>query len=494
MGRITRRAALLGTGAVIGAVAAHAWSPALPDATALTRLPEATPEGMLNDASLLQATPIHRHRVTDATGDAFVDLIRAEMNEARAAGRPVCVSAARHSMGGQSIPRYGHAITADNGALELDRDAGTYRVHSGARWAQVIAALDAEGFSPKIMQSNHDFGVAACFCVNAHGWPAPFGPMGSSVRSLRLVLPSGDLVTASRDENADLFAMSMGGYGLTGAIVDLEVEAVPNARLVPRFDEMPAGDFATAFRAALDGGDVPMAYGRLNVARDGFFDRALLITYRATEDQADLPPAAGSGAVSKLARHLYRAQLGRERMKALRWWLEADVGPRVAGGETTRNSLVNEPVVTLDDRDPTRTDILHEYFVPFESWDAYLDLCRNVIPGSFQEFLNVTLRFVDTDAESWLSYAATPRIATVMSFSQEMSARAEADMARMTRELIDGILAIGGSYYLPYRPHATPDQFARAYPRAADFAAAKRAMDPDLIFRNNLWDRYVGTL
>ena len=72
--------------------------------------------------------------------------------------------------------------------------------------------------------------------------------------------------------------------------------------------------------------------------------------------------------------------------------------------------------------------------------------------------------------------------------------RAEADMARMTRDLIDGIVSIGGAYYLPYRPHATVDQFVRSYARAGEFAAAKRVLDPGLLFRNNLWDTYLEPL
>lgn len=76
----------------------------------------------------------------------------------------------------------------------------------------------------------------------------------------------------------------------------------------------------------------------------------------------------------------------------------------------------------------------------------------------------MTLRFVDTDEQALLSYAPRPRIAAVMSFTQEMTHRSEADMARMTTALIEAVLAIGGSYYLPYRPHATRDQFQRAYP------------------------------
>ena len=181
-------------------------------------------------------------------------------------------------------------------------------------------------------------------------------------------------------------------------------------------------------------------------------------------------------------------------MKRLRWWFETGLAPRIGGGPVTRNSLINEPVVTLDDRDPYRTDILHEYFVSPDRFPEFLNICREVIPSSYQEFLNVTLRYVDTDPRSWLSYAPVPRIAAVMSFSQEMTSRAEADMARMTHALIEAVISIGGTYYLPYRPHADQMQFERAYPRAAEFAAAKRTLDPDLVLRNNLWDQYLETL
>ena len=59
---------------------------------------------------------------------------------------------------------------------------------------------------------------------------------------------------------------------------------------------------------------------------------------------------------------------------------------------------------------------------------------------------------------------------------------------------IDRIAAIGGAYYLPYRPHARLDQMATVYSGAADFAATKRTIDPQLILRNNLWDSYLERL
>lgn len=492
--KFTRRAALLGAGGLAGWGLSGVFRPDLPTYAGTNRIVAPEAANILNDASGLSATPIHKHLHISKRDDALVELIRAELREARTAGRPLNVGAARHSMGGQAIPRGGTAITFNNPSIEIDSDNQTYRAHAGARWSDVISALDPLGWSPKVMQSNNDFGLAATYSVNAHGWPVPFGPMGSTVRSVRMVLPSGDLVTCSPSQNADLFNLAMGGYGLIGVIVDMEIEMVRNTRLEPTFEIMPAREYAVKFREAIQDPAVTMAYGRLNVEREMFFEKALLVTYREAEDQTELPAASGSGWMSHVASRIYRAQLGNEALKSFRWWNETSLGPKVGSGAVTRNSLINEPVVTLDDRNPDRTDILHEYFVGFDAFDSFVEACRSVIPASYQEFLNVTLRYVAQDDQSVLSFAREPRIAAVMSFSQELTQRGEADHARMTRALIDSVVEIGGAYYLPYRPHATLGQMTRAYQNAGEFAAAKRKLDPDLVLRNNLWDQYLGQL
>ncbi len=489
---LTRRAALFGAGAAVG-VAGSRWIGA--SNPSLDGVQVITPTGgarTLNDASLLSETPIFKHVIVDEPlKDGMIAALRAELKAAEADGRPVSVSAARHSMGGQSIPSDGHAITLNTGVVSFVPGGDTYSVLAGARWHQVIDALDPFGLSPKVMQSNSDFGVASTFSVGAHGWPIPYGPMGSTVRSVQMLLADGSLVTGSRSENADLFAAAMGGYGLIGLITELEVEAAPNQLLEPTFTTMPATDFAAAFTAVADG-STPMAYGRLNIDREGFFDDAMLVTYRAVE--GEIPPASGSGLLSKVSRHIFRAQLGNEWVKRRRWGIETGIGAALAGA-SSRSSLMNEPVITLDDRDPTRTDILHEYFVAPDRFGDFITAAKQIIPGSYQELLNITLRYVAQDPTALLSYAPDgPRIASVLLFSQEMTARGEADMARMTAAMIEAVLAIGGSYYLPYRLHATPDQFTRCYPRAAEFTALKRRIDPGLRLRNALWDTYMEAL
>jgi hypothetical protein len=79
-----------------------------------------------------------------------------------------------------------------------------------------------------------------------------------------------------------------------------------------------------------------------------------------------------------------------------------------------------------------------------------------------------------------------------MLFVQKRTAEADDDMRAMTVKLIDRILAIGGSYYLPYRLHATCEQMRIAYPRLDEFVTAKRRYDPRLRFRNALWDTYLA--
>jgi FAD/FMN-containing dehydrogenase len=450
---------------------------------------------ILNDASRLSPTPVVKHVKLSKPGwDDMIARIRAELKEAEAAQRPVTAAVARHSMGGQSLARDGTAITLDGGPIEIDSTAKTYRTSAANRWWDVIRALDPKGFSPAVMQSNSDFGVGSTFCVNAHGWPVPYGPFGSTVKAIRMVMADGTLMQCSRTENAELFSLAMGGYGLFGIIVELDVEMAPNMLLQPKFERMAPEKFADSFTRVIDTDKtLTMAYGRMSVSRKNFFDDALMVTYRPATDQPALLPAATSGSkLTGLQSDIYRAQTGWEMAKGLRWFMESRIGPAMTGGRATRNSLMAEPVANLAQKDMRRTDILHEYFVAPERFGEFVAACRDIIPKSRSEFLNVTLRYVAADSTPVLTIAPVRRIAAVMSFSQEVTPEGEIDMMQTTEALIDRVTAIGGAFYLPYRLHARRDQVEKAYPAVSSFIAAKRHYDPKLLFRNTMWDVYFA--
>jgi len=100
------------------------------------------------------------------------------------------------------------------------------------------------------------------------------------------------------------------------------------------------------------------------------------------------------------------------------------------------------------------------------------------------------VRNVQEDRDSFLRYADGQMFSFVMLFNQDRTPEADRHMESLTRELIDAALECGGRYYLPYRLHATPVQFARAYPQAQTFFEKKRRYDPDELFGNQFYLTY----
>jgi hypothetical protein len=283
----------------------------------------------------------------------------------------------------------------------------------------------------------------------------------------------------------------MGGYGLVGVVVELELAMVDNTLLRPAYDLMPAAEFGTRMATAV-GRDtaIKMAYGRLAVDSKRFLREALLVTLRPAPGTPS--PATSGGVMMSVSREIFRAQIGSDRAKRARWYAETVAAPKVTSSIASRNRLLNEPVASLAGRDRSRTDILHEYFLPPEGLESFLATCRTVISRSRQDLLNVTLRYVAADPTSVLAYARAPRVAAVMLFSQRMTSADEeygGDDPHSHRRRT----GCRGTFYLPYRLHADRQQVSRAYPRVQEFVARKHHYDPGLLFRNAMWDRYLAT-
>ena len=56
-------------------------------------------------------------------------------------------------------------------------------------------------------------------------------------------------------------------------------------------------------------------------------------------------------------------------------------------------------------------------------------------------------------------------------------------MRRYAQRMIAAALKQGGTYYLPYRLHATQAQFEAGYPNARQFVRRKLSYDPGDCFR-----------
>ncbi len=134
--------------------------------------------------------------------------------------------------------------------------------------------------------------------------------------------------------------------------------------------------------------------------------------------------------------------------------------------------------------------MLQEYFIPVERFDEFVPRMRDILRRHDVNVINVSIRHAVADPGALLAWARGETFAFVIYYKQKTGKTARREVATWTRELVDAVIEVGGSYYLPYQPHASPEQFARAYPRSIEFFALKRRLDPTNKFRNKLWDKY----
>ena len=408
------------------------------------------------------------------------------VNAAARSGGTISIAGARHSMGGQTA--YPNATVIDMTPLkhmEMLGDGVTLRVGAGARWAEVIPYLHEHGRSVAIMQSNHDFSVGGSISVNSHGWQVGRPPICDSVRAIRLVRANGQVARCSRTENSAIFSHALGGYGMFGVITEVELQTVPNAVYRISSRTLAPAEFDAKWKELVsDNKDVQMAYGRLSINSRHLFEQALLTTFTLIPDaKADALSHLG-GFEYILRRSIYRMGVNNDAGKELRWRLETKLGESIGRESMSRNDILNEPSGNYADRFPWRTDILHEYFIPRANMVQFLELARKPILAHHANLMNVTIRQVLPDKITALPYAREECFSFVMLFNYNK--RSAPDYAALTRELIEAALQCGGTYYLPYRLDATPQQLHRAYPMLDEFIRAKDAEDPKRIFRNQL--------
>lgn len=231
-----------------------------------------------------------------------------------------------------------------------------------------------------------------------------------------------------------------------------------------------------------------MVYARMNIVPDTFLEDVILNAF--VHDPSGEVPALAEAGAAELKRLVFRGSAASDYGKALRWSAETRLQPLLAGKVFSRNQLINEGVEVFQNRSADSTDILHEYFVPRRRVAGFVAALRRIVPLHRANLLNVTVRAVDEDVDTFLHYADQPMIGFVMLFVQERTAAGEARMEALTRDLIDAAIEHEGRHYLPYRLHATQEQLVRAYPQAREFFERKRRMDPGELFQNSFYLRY----
>jgi len=314
-------------------------------------------------------------------------------------------------------------------------------------------------------------------------------PIASTVESFRLINADGETIHCSRDENSELFSLVLGGYGLFGVILDVKLKVVDNIMYKVQQYVIKSDDYIKEFNQFVKGKtDVGMAYGRININPDNFMEEAILSTFTVDNNTA-LQPLHKSTYTS-IRRTVFRSSANSQYGKNLRWKTEKLASSQLTGKKFSRNQLLNEGVEVFQNTDTAYTDILHEYFIPKDSVIHFITEVKKIMPTYRGDLLNITIRNVKRDDDTFLCYANEEVFGFVMLFNQSKDTRSEAEMRSLTQKLIDVAISLKGTYYLPYRLHATKEQMYRVYPHPKEFFLLKKKYDHNEIMQNRFYDTY----
>ncbi|ROO87741.1 xylitol oxidase [Actinocorallia herbida] len=337
--------------------------------------------------------------------------------------------------------------------VEIDRDAAAVTVSAGTRYAELAAALHAEGLALANMASLPHISVAGSVATGTHGSGCSLPSLAAAVTALDLVGPSGDVLTLTRSD--DRFPGAVVALGALGVVVRLTLEIEPAFEVAQtvRLDvplEEAADDFDALFHSAYS----------VSLFTDWRGDGRVWLKQRL-----DRPgPGWTGGHAADTPQHPI---------------------PGVAPGPATPQLGVPGP---WHERLPhfrpeftpsAGTELQSELFLPRSRAREGFTILRELSP-IFSDLLHISeVRTIRAD-DLWLS-PCYERDTVAFHFTWKPVA-VDAALAAIEARLIP----LGGRPHWGKLTTLAPQPVAALHPRSSDFAALARDLDPDGKFGNAL--------
>jgi FAD/FMN-containing dehydrogenase len=424
--------------------------------------------------------------------------VRDAVRDARANGARITAAGGRHSMGGQPFARNGIVLDMRSLArvLDLDRDRGRVTVDAGIEWPELIAELDRlqEGverpWSIRQKQTGADrLTIGGSLSANIHGRGLDLPPFISDIESFEIVGADSRVLTASRSENADLFALAIGGYGLFGAVTQVTLRLVRRETMrrdvVLLDSEHLAAAFAHRIAEGYRFGDFQFA---IDPESDDFLRRGVFACYRPCDGLAAPPRRALSP--QDFADLLELAHF--DKTRGFERYAEHYLSTSGQRYTSDGHQLSTYPEGYHDRIDArcggVGSEMISEVYVPRPRIGELLARLRRDFRRDHTNVIYGTVRLIERDAESFLAWAREPWACVVFNLHVDHTERGLSRARAEFRDLIDRALELGGSYYLTYHRFATAGQVRRAHPRIDAFVAEKRRRDPRETFSSDWYE------
>lgn len=447
--------------------------------------------GLTTDYSGL--LPDHIDRVVKSTNREDLQKIVKQANQD---GKHISIAGLQHSQGGHTY--YKDGIVLDmrtfNKVLDINEKEKTVRVEAGASWENVQEAIQPYGLALKVTQSQSIFTIGGSLSVNAHGRDIRNGPMADMVKEITLLTPKGEIKTIKKGDVENLMPYILGGYGLFGVILDVTMELTDNDVYSIQTQKMNTSEYESYFMKILKNKDIAMHYARVSVAPSSFLDEMYVIDYKKTGEVDKKTKLKDEDFV-----HLtkYSLDLGRKGglLEDIFWNTQNLYMNQLNDSSITRNNVMRSESTFMEFTKPEKVEVLQEFFVPVEEFDEYMNDLKKLLSAndSNNDFKihNITIRYAAKDSSTSLNYAKSNMLGLVILIQHGLKEKEVEEAKRMIQKWTDLTLAHNGTYYLPYYPYQTKEQFKKSYPNWKDFKKEKLKQDPNEVFVNTFYQNYL---
>jgi decaprenylphospho-beta-D-ribofuranose 2-oxidase len=446
-----------------------------------------------------------------------VDEIRACFELARRAGVPLGLRGTGNSYGDASVNEAGFVldISRMDRILRWDPATGIAELEPGVSVRQLWQRILPDGWWPRVVSGTMFPTMAGALAMNIHGknnWKS--GTFGDACLEFDLVLPSGEVRTASRTRDPDLFHAAIGGLGLLGCFSrvvlqthrvhsgNLRVKALRGRDLREVMDLMESrrasADYLVGWIDAFPGGEhagrgLVHAASYLRPGEDPEPERTLRVAWQ------ELPTSILGFPKAEIWRllRLLNNDVGMRLVNAAKYvagCAEAAQNPRLqshAGFAFLLDYVPNWKFAY--GTEPGRRGLIQfQSFLPHATaHDAWLEMLARCRAERLVPYLGVLKRH---RADSfWMTHAVDGwSLAMDFKVTPENRARLWAHCRAMT----DTVLGAGGRFYFAKDLVLGPDAVARFLPPRdlQRFLALKRQLDPESLLQTNLYRRVLAAL
>ena len=398
-----------------------------------------------------------------------------------------------------------------NRILDWHPDTGLITVEPGVTLSQLWQYILEDGWWPPVVTGTMQTTLGGCAAMNVHGkngWQV--GPIGNHILTFDLMLPSGEIISCSREENSDLFHAAIGGFGMLGCFISLtlkmkriysgllEVHTQAQSNLAGMFDyfaeHLEQSSYIVGWIDAFASGD---SLGRGDVHKGNYLPEGADPEPQQTLrlDRQHLPDTL-FGLVPKSSIWLFMRPFmnntGTNLVNTAKYWAGHVGGGKVYRQPHAAYHFLLDYVPNWKKAYGRGGLIQYQPFIPHDTaQDAFGEILRHCQKRRTPNYLTVFKRHRPDD---FLMSHGLDGFSMAMDF--RITRRNQDRVVQLTRELDEIVLAAGGRFY-PAKDSTLRPETAVAYlgqETVDQFLALKKRCDPDGVLQTNFWRRVFAPL